>query len=407
MQYSLHMPTVHIRLDNLRNNYRFLNRIAVDFAMKRAMGGSQTDLADTGAWPDVLPVVKADAYGHGHIRIAEALLAEGVQAFASGSIQESVELRQGLLGVHPAVQPQILSLLGFAYPSDVPLASEYGICTTVHSFWQLELLAKAEIALNVAIKCNSGMARLGFDEQDMPRVIALLKRMPWIKPVLAVSHLASADSEEGVLEVRRQGQKFVRMLATLRKEFPWLTPSLVNSAGMLLGEELVSLLGKHTMRPGIALYGNNPLSHTSMAHLGQELLPVMSVSTPVLAIRELAPGEAIGYGHSFRAIQTTQVAIVAAGYADAFSRGLSNKGEVCIRDRRARILGRVSMQMTAVDVTGIEGISHGDDAWLLGGPFANAVSADELAQSCGTIPYEVFCLLGMNTRVYHEGGMES
>ena len=405
MQYPSHVPKVHIRLDNLRHNYRVLNRVAVDFAMKRAMAGGQAESADNGLWPDILPVVKADAYGHGHIRVAKALSAEGVQAFASGSVQEGVELRRGLREIN-AFQPHILALLGLVYPSDISLASEYGICPVVHSFWQLELLSKAGIPLNIAVKFNSGMARLGFEEPEVSRVTALLKRMPWVRPMLAVSHLASADTEEGVLEVRRQGQKFARMFGALRKEFPLLTPSLANSAGMLLGEELSELLGKHTMRPGLTLYGSNPLAQTSLSHLGQELLPVMSVSTPVLALRELAPGEAIGYGHTFRAIQSTQVAIIAAGYADAFSRGLSNKGEICIRNKRARILGRVSMQMTAVDVTGIEGVSPGDDAWLLGGPFTHAVSADELAQTWGTIPYEVFCLLGVNTHMYYEGEAE-
>lgn len=420
MQYSPHIPTVRIHLDRIRRNYKRMEDQAAGAAgspgtamlpFSACMRGPSPAGCETVpfAWPAVMPVVKADAYGHGHIAVSAALAEEGARLFASGSVEEAAQLRQGLherlekLGHSPeAPLPVVLSLLGVVSGSDARLAAEGGIITMLHTFEQLGSLQSASGLLPVAVKCNTGMARLGFALDDLPELIARLAGMPHVQPVLAISHLASADSEQGPEEVRRQGALFSRMLRVLREAWPGIAASLGNSAGTLLCAEVAKEIGPHLCRPGITLYGGNPFAGTSHEHLGAALEQAMDVSTPVIALRSLPAGTGIGYGHTFVAPKDMRVAIIAAGYADCLTRGMSNKGLVCIRGSRAPVVGRVSMQMTAVDVSGVPDVAVGDEAWLLGGPFASAVTAAELAGLWGTITYEVFCLLGYNTRVYTE-----
>jgi alanine racemase len=344
----------------------------------------------------MMPVLKADAYGHGHLPIANRLLDLGAGMFCSGSVQESAELRLGLA----EREFPILSLLGVMIPDDVNTASALGIISVIHSFWQLEMAAGNPRPLTVAIKCNTGMARLGFGEGDLPKLIRILRGLPHIRPVLVMSHLARADVEGGREYAAEQARLFAVMHKKLAEAFPGIAPSLANSAGTLLAGALAGIIGPHVCRPGIALYGGNPFVGTSLAPLGAGLRFGMWVGAPIIATRVLAPGEAIGYGHTFTAEKPTSVAIVASGYADFYPRSLSNRGEVCVLDKRARLLGRVSMQMSAVDITGIPEARPGTEAWLMGGPYENAVSVQELADAWGTIAYEPLCLLGNGTKIY-------
>lgn len=411
-QSSQHNHSVHIRLDHLRNNYRFLCRAA-----KPARGstfspavlppcpgrndalGHERELL----WPEIIPVIKADAYGHGHIRIAELLLEEGVTLFASGSVSEAAALRDGLLAVG-AGTPAIISLLGPMEEGDVRLASESGIIVTIHGFSQLEALEKTGMPLAVAVKCNTGMARLGFEPEDIPVLLRRLGAMPYIIPVLALSHLASADCEQGEEEARGQAEAFVGMLEVLRDCYPSLAASLANTAGTLLSASIEKVMGPQICRPGFGLYGGNPFTGTSLEALGAGLTPAMSVSTPLIAVHGLRRGKGIGYGHTFRAEKDMRVGIVAAGYADMFPRFMSGHGEMCICGGRAPVLGRVSMQMTAVDLERCPDARPGDTVWLLGGPYAEALGVEELASLWNSIAYEVFCLLGNGRRRYTTRG---
>ena len=362
----------------------------------------------------LMPVVKADAYGHGHIPVARALMNEGASAFASGCVAEAAQLRLGLTpegagAVAHSTRPTIVSLLGLISDADTSCAVDHDIIPVLHSFEQLPLLGAAGgRPLSVAIKCDSGMARLGFGPEDISRLVRELGRFPNVSPVLVLSHLACADSGEGAAEVEKQAQAFVPMLSALRAVWPGLAVSLCNSAGTLLSEQVRSISGPHICRPGLGIYGGNPFFGTSLEALGTEFLPAMEVSSPVIAVRTLPAGAGIGYGHSYTASSDTRVAIIAAGYSDGFSRGLSNRGKVFIGGIRAPIIGRVSMQMTAVDITAAPYVTVGDTAWLLGGPQPSPaaphsqapLTADELARDWGTISYEVLCLLGGNKRLY-------
>lgn len=405
MHYSPHLPTAYISLATIAANFALMAKHteAARSRLGKAPEAAALHLPQEGdinfAWPTQLAVTKADAYGHGHVEVARRLCSQGARMFASGSVQESVVLREALRGLEPF--PAILSLLGLVGPDDVELCAAHGIVPVVHSFEQLPMLEGLKRPLSIAIKCNTGMSRLGFNESDMPGLLQALASLKMVRPVIALSHLASADTDHGREEVARQGSIFARMLEALRSCWPGLAASLGNSAGTLLADDINAAIGPHVCRPGLTLYGSNPFEGTKLVELGAGLKNAMDVSAPILAMRELKAGDGLGYGHTFVADKDTPIAIVGTGYADNYSRGLSNKGVMCVEGVRTPVLGRVSMQMTAV---GLEGLPKGAPrpglAWLMGGPHPNAVSATELARLWGTITYEVFCLLGYNTRVF-------
>lgn len=347
-------------------------------------------------WPVLMPVVKADAYGHGAIPAARALVRAGATALCSGSVEEAVALREGL-GAEGR-KTRIVSLLGLISTGDARLAERHDVIPVLHCFEQLEFLEGR--ALRVAVKCDSGMTRLGFSEEELPELAARLRAVPAVRPVLLLSHLASADMVDDGGVMSAQTTAFARMSKGFRELWPDMALSLGNSAGTFRYGEICRSIGPHVCRPGLALYGGNPFFGTSLEARGVGMLPAMEVHAPILTVRDAPVGRGIGYAHSCVIETPTRVAVVAAGYADGFSRGLSGKGEMCVNGRRAPILGRVSMQMTAVDVTAIPGTKPGDRAWLMGGPAPNAVTVEELAAAWGTIPYEVLCLMGGNVRHY-------
>jgi len=368
---------VRIRLAAIRANYRLLS----------AHGGR------------VIGVIKADAYGHGLCEVAAALAQEGCDTFAIGSVEEGAALRQFLRA--EGIQARILSLLGPVDPEDYPPLWEYDILPFIGSFRQLEALAghaaRAGKPLPIALKFDTGMARLGFVPGDLPRLLERLREAPMVRPVMASSHLATADDPEAVGFVMGQAQRFEAMLAALAEAGYKVEANLANSAGILAHKGL----HHQSQRGGIALYGANPFAGTAWEHLGRGLAPAMEVRTKIVAVHALAKGQSISYGCTYTAKKNMRVAIVAAGYADAYSRGLSGRGaQMLVGGRRVPLIGRVCMQLSACDVTEAPDARPGDWAVLLGGEGPLAISAEELASWWGSISYEVFCLLGMNRRVY-------
>jgi alanine racemase len=410
MEYSSHSVTVDINFAALQSNFTFLND-----ARRKVQGAFPFEHIEEKygiSLPSVLAVVKSDAYGHGHIETALALAKAGATAFASGSVEEAVMLRLGLKSAEAA--PEIFSLLGPITVKDFVLAAEHKIIPLIHNFDQLSLLEHPEVLalgtrprlnkrpiLPVAVKCNSGMSRLGFNEAELDKVLERLRGHNTVVPVVALSHFACADSVDGPRQMEAQAQVFAGMLRKLRAEWP-VAASLCNSAGTLQAEYVDGIIGPHICRPGVAVYGINPLRGTPYEARGEALITAMTVKAPVIAVRTLHAGEPLGYGFTWKAERDTPVAIIACGYADYLSRGLSNKGQVSILGTRAKIVGRVAMQMTAVDISEAVAagftVKPGAMAYLLGGEGAFTVSAYELADIWGTIPYEVLCLLGMNAK---------
>lgn len=360
-----------VRLDRIVANYRLLSK----------PGGK------------VIPVIKADAYGHGLVQVARVLAQAGAETFAVGTVEEGVKLRlSGCTG-------RIVSLLGPLDPEEYDALFDQNILPYVVDFGQLEEAGRRASQwgrpLPVCLKFDTGMARLGFTEADLEALLPRLKALPGVKPVMASSHLASADDLKRAEATTQQGASFARILKALTKAGHSVEGSLANSAAILAHKKL----HHQNQRTGIALYGCNPFLGTKLAKAGQGLTPAMEVRAPIVAVHPLKKGRSISYGGTFTAKKNMTVAIVAAGYADGYSRGLSNKAEMVVNGGRARILGRICMQLTAVDVTNLPETKPGDFAWLLGGEGA-PITPEELAAWWGTITYEVFCLLGLNRREY-------
>jgi len=355
--------------------------------------------------PSLLPVIKNDAYGHGVLRIAQTLASEGVEQFAVGTVDEAAYLRAN------GVRAGLVSLLGAMSTDDARRAAALDIMPLLHSFDELELFESLDRPINVVIKCDTGMGRLGFVPDELPLLLERLASLPHIHPQILLSHLACADEDNQDDITIGQIRTFARALATLRTAFPSLRPSLLNSGGVLtwpaLAQQAPDLGGmefyRELVRPGLILYGDNPLNDTAREATGKGFVPVMEVRTSVLAVRDVAAGQGLSYGHTFVAPRSMRVAIIAAGYAEGFPRTLSNTGYVALRGGRARIVGRVCMQMTFVDVTNLPQTKRGDPVWLLGGPADTEtppIIPAELGRWSGLMSYEFLCSLGKNNRTY-------
>lgn len=337
----------------------------------------------------LMPVIKSDAYGHGLMEVAQALSRAGAKSFAVGLAEEGAILRQ--LG-H---KQELVALLGCIGNGDWEMAINYDLTPCIGSFADLaharEALARYPgKKLSVAIKFDTGMSRLGFAPEETGAVIDFLAETPGLRPALTLSHFACADMPEEKDFTDTQRNTFRQVHAAFKARFPEMRASLGNSASTVTGGSL------EIARPGLALYGYNPMPYKDAL----ELEMAMAISTPVIAIRNIKPGHSVSYGRTFTADKPMRIAVLACGYATGFARQLSSQAEVLLNGRRARQIGRVCMSMTCVDITGRDDIKTGDRAWLLGGG-ENQVTALELASRLGTIPYEVLCLMGgLNPRVY-------
>lgn len=366
---------VSIALENLCHNYRVFRRLH----------------------DNVIPVIKSDGYGHGLAEVCRALEPEGVETFGVGFVNEAVKLRQS------GCTKRILALLGPVDDADIAALWDHDIVAAMARMDQLERVARVagdRGPLNIGIKIDTGMRRLGFRPEALPELLAFLMAHPNLVPVMVTSHLASADMPEHVANVEGQAAKFQAVVDGFRAAGFDVEANLANSAGALAHAPC----HMDSLRLGIAMYGGNPFHGTPWAELGGELKPAMEVSAPVLQVHSLKKGEGISYGWTHVARRDSVVAVVGVGYADCYSRSLSNTGAMNINGQRVPILGRVCMQMTAVDVTDLMGegmgVKPGDRAWLLGGPGPATITPEDLAGWWDTITYEVFCLLGMNQRQY-------
>jgi len=314
-------------------------------------------------------VVKANAYGHGVERAARAL--DAADGFAVLDFQEAVRLRAA------GVSKPILMLEGFFKPVDLPLLLEHDLTPVIHNAEQVEMLRLAPLAgeIDVYLKVNSGMNRLGFGAESLRPAYNALRMHPQVRSVTLMTHFADADGAGGV-----QGQ--LDWFNALAKGFE-APRSLANSAALIRFPEARG----DWVRPGIMLYGCSPFAACTAESLN--LKPAMTLSAEIIATQRLHAGERIGYGFSYEAVGEMAVGVVACGYADGYPRHAPSGTPVLVNGRRTRTVGRVSMDMICVDITGIPGAGVGAAVTLWG----EGLSADEVAASAGTLSYELLCAL--------------
>ena len=324
----------------------------------------------------IVAVVKADGYGHGAVEVARSL-APRADAFGVASLEEALELRGA------GIDSPILLMAGVFEAAELAELSAHRLDTVVHCPEQLEMLLAAELdaALKVWLKLDTGMHRLGFDHAAYADAHRRLRAAPQVTEIVLMSHLARADERDSDF-TDRQMERFRNWTAELEG-----ATSMANSAAVLAWP----LCHGDWTRPGLMLYGVSPLDRPTeaVAHL----VPAMELHSEIVALRELAAGEAIGYGGRFVCQRPTRVGVVAAGYGDGYPRHARDGTPVLVNGQRARLAGRVSMDLITVDLEGVGEVAVGDPVELWG----KRLSAREVADACDTIPYELFT--GITSRV--------
>jgi alanine racemase len=340
----------------------------------------------------LLAVVKADAYGHGAIPVSLKLEKLGVEYLGVAIPDEGVELRKG------GVKVPIL-ILGGIYREDGDRVLQYNLTPVVFQKEHLKLLTKAgerpKKKVRVHIKVDTGMGRLGVPLNLWPTFLKELKRFPKIEVEGILSHFSMTDGEEAF--TAQQWREFQRAVATAKEmgiscKYLHMASSAILTAFPSYSRNLV--------RPGIMLYGSYP--SPTFKNLVQ-LKPVMTLKTHIHFLKSVPPGTKIGYGGTFVTKRESLIATLPIGYADGYSRGLSNQGEVLIRGKRAPVVGKVCMDFIMVDVTEISNVSLGDEVILMGKQGKEQIAAEEIAEKINSISYEVLCLIGKRVpRIYKE-----
>jgi alanine racemase len=318
----------------------------------------------------VMAVVKANAYGHGLVPTALAL--GGADAFAVARLEEGLALRAA------GITAPIVLLEGVFTAAQLEEAAHHGLELVVHDALQIELLEqmRGKHRFVLWIKIDTGMNRLGFPAGEFAAALERVRRLtPAPLEIRLLTHLACANERD---DGKTQAQLVCFRQATQGLGY---AVSIANSAGLFGSVRL----GCDWVRPGLALYGASPFADCAATDLG--LKPVMTLATSVIAVRRVARGESVGYGGAWVAARDSLIAIIAAGYGDGLHRSLAGGTPVLVDGERAPLAGRVSMDMLAVDVSGLREVHVGTPA-VLWGP---GLPVDEVARHAGTIPYELLC----------------
>jgi len=327
-------------------------------------------------------VVKADAYGHG--------LERAMRGFATADGLALVELESAIRVRELGWIKPILLLEGFFEAADVPMLAEHNISTAVHSIEQVKLLEYTQLyrPIDVYLKMNTGMNRLGFPPAEYGAAYQRLRAIRDVRSITHMTHFANADElEHPRLTIAEQVRRFREGAAELAGE-----RSLSNSGGVLHRAELADQLSNDWVRPGIMLYGGTPGGRSA---LDFGLRPTMTLRSEIIGIQHIGQGDTVGYGSRFEAEGPMTIGVVACGYADGYPRSAPHGTPVIVDGVRTTLVGRVSMDMMTVDLTPVPNARIGSKVTLWG----DGLPIDDVAQAAGTIGYELMCALAPRVRV--------
>lgn len=349
--------TAVINLSAIRENFRFAQELA--------------------PYSRVMVIVKANAYGHGAVEVSRFLAPEA-DAFGVACIEEAIELRDA------GIENPILLLEGFFEPEELDLIVEKDLWTVIHSEEQLAWISQAKLSspITVWLKVDIGMHRLGISPDRYEAVRTMLEEMPQVCEVVSMGHFSSADDENQNVTAA-QTERFKKLIPSNESPF-----SLANSAGCLAHSKASGTW----QRPGIMLYGATPLKGHKPEH--GNLKPAMTLNSEVIAVRDVPIGESVGYSATWTAARPSRIGTVAMGYADGFPRHAKTGTPVMVDGIETQIVGRVSMDMLAVDLTEILTAKVGSSVEFWG----EDISANLVADWCDTIPYTLFT--GITNRVH-------
>lgn len=329
------------------------------------------------------PMIKTNAYGHGLIPIAKALVEVGIKSLGVGSVYEGIELRR------QGIKSQILIFRPVEL-HEIKFLKEYNLTAVVSSLVQLKEIHN-EGPLRIHLKFNTGMNRLGLVREDIEESLALLKQKSKIELEGLCTHLASGEEiNDSSGSARSQLKLFEEFITYFPKG---KLTHVFNSSALLMMGTSGDLEKRHGSRPGLALYGVSPIETNNFG-----LKPVMSLMAKLLSIQFVKKGEQVSYGGTFTAKQDMQVGVLGIGYGDGFPRSLSNQGFVYYENKKLPVVGRVCMDYTMIDCLDLR-LKRGDDVEIFGGE--DSTQLWTAAKAAGTIPYELItCLSPRVSRTY-------
>jgi alanine racemase len=345
----------------------------------------------------IIGVVKADAYGHGAIEVAHALIENGVDMLAVAVITEAVELRKS--GITAPIM-----ILGFTPTYYIEQIIKEDVIVTVYSYEYAEELSNKAKEFNkdvkIQIAVDTGMGRIGFlPNKENVDVVYNISKLENIKIESIFSHFSTADEEDKEY-THMQGKKFQTFCDGLEELGVKIkNKHIANSATIMDLPEYYH----DSVRPGIILYGYYPSNEVNTERLN--IKPIMSLKATIVHIKTVVKDEYISYGRKFKTERESIIATLPIGYADGYTRLLSGKAKVIVNGKFAPVVGKICMDQCMIDITDIEGVKLGDEVILMGEDNGLKITADDIAESIGTISYEVICMINKRVpRVYLKNG---
>lgn len=331
---------------------------------------------------ELMAVVKADAYGHGAVKVAQTALDYGASSLAIATLAEGIELRQA------GINAPILILGAINTVEEIEAVVNWQLEPTIYSHQQALIFARTltvrQENLSVHLKLDTGMSRLGTNWQDATEFVRLVQQLPCLRIVSIYSHLATADESDPTM-MKLQQQRFQSAIAKIKfNHLPHPRLHLANSAATLRDRSLHYDL----VRVGLALYGLYPASDLQFSIA---LKPVLQVKAKITQVKQIAAGTGVSYGHHFVAEKDLTIAVVGIGYADGVPRHLSNRLKAIARGQLVRQIGNITMDQLMLDVSELPDLQAGEIVTLIGKEGNLVISADDWAKSLETISWEILC----------------
>jgi len=337
----------------------------------------------------ILAVVKAQAYGHGAVRVSQHFLALGADMLGVAFVEEGRELREG------GIQAPVL-VMGAIFPEQAEALVRLGLTPLVYNDTIAKALSDAarkfKKEIPVHVKVDTGMGRIGLVPEAAIDFIARIRKLDGIRIEGLMTHFADADLKDKQFASKQMDRFETLMKALAAQGITIPICHAANSAAVLDFDRAFFMM----VRPGLMLYGYNPLE-AALDGPRIDVRPALSLVTRIAFLKRTPAGVPISYGRTFVTKRESLIATIPVGYADGYARGLSNRGEALVRGTRVPVAGRVCMDMTMLDVTDVPGVREGDDVVLIGAQGGERITAEDIATKTGTIPYEVLC--GISSRV--------
>lgn len=370
--------------ESMRQTWVEIDLKALDHNIKEIIKASGTS--------NVVGIVKADAYGHGSVRCAEVMRANGINRFAVATIEEALVLRE-------AGFDEFIIILGYVPNECADIVMDNNLTIVVGSYGRAQRLSKYAEVRNEYIDCllaiDSGMGRIGYrietseEKEAAKNDIKKVNELDGIRIIGMFSHFSTSDEADSKYTLKQLNlfNDFYELLAGEGISLPWL--SIANSAA------IIDYPKAHfdAVRPGIILYGCYPSEFVDKTKL--DLKPVMSVKAFVANLKTVPAGTSISYGRKFITERESRIATISIGYADGYSRALSGKVDILVKGKRAPVVGNICMDQCMVDVTDIPDVKYRDEVVIMGKSEGEEITAEELADKLGTINYEILCDFGM------------